>query len=184
MKDELSNRSHATIPLFSILHEYNIASPPLLLEGEAKSKFIFTHTHICIRDIDTSRPNFSEQLLCKLLWKVDRVEEGSEITHPWLKVAPPLPFVNRNDTLLILSRRQVFHFEVVETGSRREISGGRINITKEIITKIYIYIHSMIDPLSFQAQNPDVGSISSVKQFDNHFISGELIVHALLSMSH
>lgn len=130
--------------------------------------------------------NFSEQLLCKLLWKVDRVEEGSEITHPWLKVAPPLPFVNRNDTLLILSRRRVFHFEVVETGSRREISGGRINITKEIITKIYIYIyiHSMIDPLSFQAQNPDVGSISSVKQFDNHFISGELIVHALLSMSH
>lgn len=149
MKDELSNRSHATIPLFSILHEYNITSPPLLLEGEAKSKFIFTHTHICIRDIDTSRPNFSEQLLCKLLWKVDRVEEGSEITHPWLKVAPPLPFVNRNDTLLILSRRRVFHFEVVETGSRREISGGRINITKEIITKIYIYIYTFDDRSSF-----------------------------------
>lgn len=129
MKDELSNRSHATIPLFSILHEYNITSPPLLLEGEAKSKFIFTHTHTYMytryRYIEA---NFSEQLLCKLLWKVDRVEEGSEITHPWLKVAPPLPFVNRNDTLLILSRRRVFHFEVVETGSRREISGGRINI--------------------------------------------------------
>lgn len=142
MKDELSNRSHATIPLFSILHEYNIASRPLLLEGEAKSKFIFTHTHTYMytryRYIEA---NFSEQLLCKLLWKVDRVEEGSEITHPWLKVAPPLPFVNRNDTLLILSRRRVFHFEVVETGSRREISGGRINITKEIITKIYIYIY-------------------------------------------
>lgn len=113
---------------------------PFSLKGKRnRSLSSHTHTHICIRDIDTSRPNFSEQLLCKLLWKVDRVEEGSEITHPWLKVAPPLPFVNRNDTLLILSRRRVFHFEVVETGSRREISGGRINITKEIITKIYIY---------------------------------------------
>lgn len=113
---------------------------PFSLKGKRnRSLSSHTHTHMCIRDIDTSRPNFSEQLLCKLLWKVDRVEEGSEITHPWLKVAPPLPFVNRNDTLLILSRRRVFHFEVVETGSRREISGGRINITKEIITKIYIY---------------------------------------------
>lgn len=100
---------------------------PFSLKGK-RNRSLHTHTHIYIRDIDTSRPNFSEQLLCKLLWKVDRVEEGSEITHPWLKVAPPLPFVNRNDTLLILSRRRVFHFEVVETGSRREISGGRINI--------------------------------------------------------
>lgn len=77
MKDELSNRSHATIPLFSILHEYNIASRPLLLEGEAKSKFIFTHTHICIRDIDTSRRtfrnNFSVNFSGKWIeWKRDQ----------------------------------------------------------------------------------------------------------------
>lgn len=127
-------------PSFRFYTSIILHHPPSPWRGSEIEVYLHTHTHTHMytryRYIEA---NFSEQLLCKLLWKVDRVEEGSEITHPWLKVAPPLPFVNRNDTLLILSRRQVFHFEVVETGSRREISGGRINITKEIITKIYIY---------------------------------------------
>lgn len=46
-----------------------------------------------------------------------------------------------------------------------------------------VYIYSMIDPLFFD-KTPMLEASVRIKQFDNHFISGELIVHALLSMSH
>ena len=52
-----------------------------------------------------------------------------------------------------------------------------------LVTKMCVYIYSMIDPLFFD-KTPMLEASVRIKQFDNHFISGELIVHALLSMSH
>lgn len=153
MKDELSFACNPPLLFSFYTSTYNIISPPLLLK--AKSKFIlrYTYMYICMYmyDIDISKWNFSKR---KDNFSVNLSGRGigSEITHPWLKVVPPLPFVN--DAFLILDK---FSISKQEMNKRRKDKYGGNYYYQDVC--VYIFD----DWSSFLRQNPDAGSIGSHK---------------------
>lgn len=102
-------------------------------------------------DIDISKWNFSKRR-DNFSVNLSGRGIGSEITHPWLKVVPPLPFVN--DAFLILDK---FSISKQEMNKRRKDKYGGNYYYQDVC--VYIFD----DRSSFLRQNPDAGSIGSHK---------------------